>query len=93
MPLLMRFKVRDRSMEPALREGDYVLVSSVPFMVRRPAAGDIVVARHKGMFVIKRIRETEGDVYTLLGDNPHGSGFRVPKKAIVGKVVLHVRKK
>ncbi len=93
---LARFRVKDRSMEPALREGTSVLVNRWAYLLREPAVGDVVVAKHptKEGFLVKRIAEVEPDGCFLLGDNEKYSvdsrafGL-VGNNLIVGKVLFH----
>ena len=75
---ILRVKVAERSMEPALRPGDWLLVRRT----RRIRPGQIVLARHPGrpdMLVIKRAaRRVQGDGeagggWWLESDNP-GAG-------------------
>lgn len=97
---LARFRVEDRSMEPALRAGDYVLVNRWAYRRREPLPGDVVVLwnpESTGQFLIKRVRS--GDSmrgFFVLGDNEVHSRDsrqfgRVPKHLIVGKVGLLAR--
>jgi nickel-type superoxide dismutase maturation protease len=74
-PPLFRVKVAERSMEPALRPGDWLLVRRS----RRIRTGQVVVARHPGrpdMLIVKRAaRRVEGDGevgggWWLESDNP-----------------------
>jgi len=55
-------------MLPALRPGDRLLVS----YRRRPAAGELVVARFAdGTVAVKRAAERRDDGWWLTSDNPH----------------------
>src|SRR5208282_4315035 len=69
---LLRVKVAERSMEPALRPGDWLLVRRT----RRIRPGQIVLARHPdqpGLLIVKRAAlRTEGG-WWLDSDNP-GAG-------------------
>ncbi len=40
-------KISGSSLEPIYQEGDFVLVSKIPFLVRSPRPGDTVVFRHE----------------------------------------------
>ena len=70
---LARFRVDDRSMEPALHSGDYVIVNRWAYRRHPPAAGDIVVLRNPEatqQFLVKRVMSgdpTSG--FFVLGDN------------------------
>jgi nickel-type superoxide dismutase maturation protease len=94
---VIRVAVAERSMEPALRPGDWLLVRRT----RRIRAGQIVVARHpgrSGLLIVKRAaRRVEGEGgggWWLESDNP-GAGAvdsrrfgPVPPALIEGRVLL-----
>ena len=67
-PPITIFKIADRSMEPTVEPGDYVLVNGWFGRIRN---GDIVVLRHpsKDMFIIKRVSRVENGRYFVVGDN------------------------
>ncbi|MEE9236694.1 MAG: nickel-type superoxide dismutase maturation protease [Thermoplasmata archaeon] len=92
---LMRFKVKDRSMEPGIREGQYVIVNRLAYWLKKPRRGDIVVIRHPrdNRFLIKRIAEVERGGYVVLGDNEKYSVDSrefgpISKDLMVGKVLF-----
>ncbi len=62
------FKIADRSMEPKLHEGDYVIVNK---WHGEPRIGDIVVLFHpqKRIPIIKRIMRMEDGLIYVSGDN------------------------
>lgn len=66
---LVRVKVAERSMEPALRPGDWLLM----LRTRRVRPGQIVIARHPGkpdMLLVKRLaRRLSDGTYWLMSDN------------------------
>ena len=66
---LLRVKVAERSMEPALRPGDWLLVRRT----RRIRRGQIVLARHPGqpgMLIVKRAARRVDGGWWLESDNP-----------------------
>ena len=66
---ITRVKVAERSMEPALRPGDWLLVRRT----RRIRAGQIVLARHPGrpeMLIVKRAARRVDGGWWLESDNP-----------------------
>jgi nickel-type superoxide dismutase maturation protease len=89
---LRRFYVRDTSMQPALRPGDRLLVTTWP----RPRPGDVVVFRDPeatGTFIVKRIEgfTPEGGLI-VRGDNPNVSRDSrtfgpVPRSLVVGRAI------
>jgi nickel-type superoxide dismutase maturation protease len=88
------FHVRDRSMEPAIMDGDYVLVSALHSRLRN---GDVVILPHPktGLYLIKRVSGIKGDSLFVLGDNAKLSddsrSFGYVKSCeIIGKVIYKV---
>jgi nickel-type superoxide dismutase maturation protease len=90
---LTRVAVAERSMEPALRPGDWLLVRRT----RRVREGQIVLARHPGqpdLLIVKRAgRKVEGG-WWLESDNPAVPAVdsrrfgAVPPALIEGRVLL-----
>ena len=78
----LRVKVAERSMEPALRPGDWLLVRRTC----RVRPGQIVLARHPGqpgMLIVKRAaRRVEGDG-EVGGGTAGGSGGPAPRASTV----------
>ncbi len=89
-----RIAVTGHSMEPALRDGDWLLVDPTAFVGRGPRPGELVVARdprHPTRLIVKRVRDVSADgrLY-VAGDHPaHGDEGAaigaVPPDAIVGR--------
>jgi len=94
-----RVEVAERSMEPALRPGDWLLVRRT----RRIRPGQVVLARHPGrpgLLIVKRaVRRVEGDEevgggWWLESDNPAAGATdsrrfgAVPEPLIEGRVLL-----
>jgi nickel-type superoxide dismutase maturation protease len=95
---LFRVTVAERSMEPALRPGDWLLVRRT----RRVRPGQIVLARHPGrpdMLIVKRaarLVESDGEMaggWWLESDNPEAGAVDsrrfgpVPAALIEGRVL------
>jgi SOS-response transcriptional repressor LexA len=79
--------VEGRSMEPALRSGDLMLVQ----LGAVPAAGTIVVARHpEDGWLVKRLDRVADDAYELAPANPAFRRVRIPRDPalLLGRVVL-----
>lgn len=57
MIFLMRFIVKGASMEPTFREEQVVLVSAIPYVLRQPKVGEVVIVRdpRDGRLLLKRI--------------------------------------
>ena len=89
----LRVAVAERSMEPALRPGDWLLARRT----RRIRAGQVVLAWHPqrpGFLLVKRAARREAGGWWLASDNP-GAGAvdsarfgPVPEEQIVGRVLL-----
>ncbi len=95
-PPLGIFRVANRSMEPTLHDGDYVLVNNW-FNVNGVKAGDVVVLRHpkKDFYIIKRVSGTSGNYCEVRGDNMPVSQDsrdfgRVNKNSIIGKFIMRL---
>lgn len=87
--LLARLKISGHSMEPDLRFGQFVLVSSIPFFFSKPKIGDVVVFKNSKKLIIKRIVKEVNKKFLVEGDNKkdsHDFGF-IEKKEILGKVI------
>jgi len=70
---IFRVQVAERSMEPALRPGDWLLVRRT----RRIRPGQIVLARHPArpdVFIIKRAARRVDVGWWLESDNPDAAG-------------------
>ena len=88
------YKVRDRSMEPAFHDGDYVIVNR---WARRFNVGDVVIAEHpnESMRLLKRVKRKNAGSYFLVGDNiTRSTDSRrfgpVRRQDILGKVIIRV---
>ena len=70
--MLPYFTVKEQSMEPLIREGDFVLVNRMSYLFLRPKIGHIVVVRHPkrpSMLLLKRIVQEKKGMYWVEGDN------------------------
>lgn len=97
---LQRFRVEDRSMEPELLPGDFVIVNRWSYRIGSPERGDVVVLRDPeapDRYLVKRIADImNGGAYFVAGDNAGSSRDSrtfgpVGKELIVGRVWRHVR--
>lgn len=85
--LLVR-RVEGLSMTPRYTHGKIVFASKL----KQPKVGDVVIAKHHRVEIMKRVSQLEEDKVYLLGDNPEEStdsrhfGW-LPIKSILGVVV------
>jgi nickel-type superoxide dismutase maturation protease len=95
---IWRAAVTERSMEPALRPGDWLIVWRGFRVPPRIRPGQVVIARHPGrpdMLLVKRAVRPVGVGWWLGADNPHaGAGAAdsrhfgpVPAEQIEGRVL------
>lgn len=90
--LLGKFKVIGHSMTPFIKENDILLISSLPFLFKKPSLNDIVAFRVNNKIFIKRVKQIAGNKYLLIGDNRTDSldsrklGL-IDKSNILGKVI------
>ena len=89
---IWRAKVTERSMEPALRPGDCLLIRRT----RRIRPGQVVIARHPErpeMLLVKRAARQAGGGWWLESDNPAAGAVdsrrfgAVPGSLIEGRVL------
>lgn len=87
--MFSRFRVVGRSMEPSFREGDFVIIRKFG----RPRIGDVVIINYQGRQMLKRVSSITNEKYFLRGDKQvDGRIFSIKRDAIVGKVLLHIKK-
>jgi len=93
-------KVEGSSLEPDFVEGDFVLVSKIPFFFRPVRPGEVIVFNHvlyRTMIkYVERFEPGTGEVY-VVGTNPESIDSRsfgpIRLGAVLGKVIWHIRKK
>jgi len=96
--MLRLLKITGDSLTPEFQEGDFVLVSKVPFYFSPAAPGDILAFRQPGYgLLIKRVRSVDRDgKIEVIGSHPDSIDSRVfgpiRDKDIIGKVIWHIRK-
>ena len=100
---LWRIAVAERSMEPALRPGDWLIVRRSVREGRPPRirAGQLVIARHPGrpdLLLAKRAARHEPRGWWLESDNPAAGAVdsrvfgAVPPELIEGRILLRYRR-
>ena len=90
-------KVTGSSLSPLYREGDFVLVTKIPFFLNSIHVGDIVVFDHSDYgTMIKRVADItpDGGGFFVSGShkdsvNSHQIGI-INRAAIIGKVIWHI---
>lgn len=91
-------KVSGDSLSPQYRHGDFVLVAKIPFFLSTIRRGDIVVFRHPSYgTMIKKVDHVVADrdeIYVIgtHADSVDSKQFGAIGKAVVGKVIWHIRK-
>ena len=92
------FKVRGDSLAPEYSQGDFVLVSKIPFLVSPPAPGVVIAFNQPGYgLLIKRIESiTDDGGLKVSGTHPDSIDSRtfglVRPNDIIGRVIWHIRK-
>lgn len=97
--ILMRFRIEDRSMEPTLKSGDYIIVNKLAYVFGKPSKGDVIVfkdPKEKNKFLVKRVSKIISNKYFVVGDNKRYSQDSrhfgpINKNLIVGKLLMHIR--
>jgi signal peptidase I len=96
--ILKVMKVSGQSLEPAFREGDFVLVSKIPFLFSKIHPGDAIVFRHPLYgTLIKIVDEVspDGEQLFVIGLHAASTDSRlfgpIAAKEVLGKVIAHIR--
>jgi signal peptidase I len=95
--MLRMIKVTGESLSPLFLEGDYVLITTIPFMIRKIKPGDTIVFQHPfyGM-LIKQVESASPDQgsISVIGLNPNSVDSRrfgpVQREDVMGKVIWHI---
>jgi signal peptidase I len=97
--MLRLFKVKENSLVPQFREGDFVIIAKIPLLWFKLRPGDTVVFRHSEYgTMIKKIKYLTPDGRSLfvIGSHPDSIDSRhfglIPCRDVIGKVIWHVRK-
>jgi nickel-type superoxide dismutase maturation protease len=97
--MLQIIKVSGDSLSPEILEGDFVLVSKIPFSLNSLQVGDLVVFNHPDYgLLIKRIAAVSADrqSFQVTGAHPFSVDSRqfgpVGRQALVGKVIWHIHR-
>ncbi|MEJ2707678.1 MAG: S26 family signal peptidase [Anaerolineales bacterium] len=92
-------KVSGDSLLPVYREGDFVLISKIPFFFHSLSKGDVIVFRHEiyGTMIklVQRV-DPEKDQIFVVGTREQSVDSRqfgpVQRKDLLGKVIWHIPK-
>lgn len=94
--LFSLLKISGHSMEPSIKNGSIVIISSVPYFLKKPKIGEIVVFENpstssgQGKMFVKRIKKVNGNKFYVEGDNKSDSleiGW-IENNRIIGKVLF-----
>jgi len=93
---IWRVAVAERSMEPGLRPGDWLLVrrSVRPCRPLRIRPGQLVIARHPDrpdLFLVKRVARRERGGWWLESDNPGAGAVDSREFGVVDAVLIEGR--
>jgi signal peptidase I len=90
-------KVSGESLSPAYQDGDFVLVSKIPYLFGTVRPGDVVVFRHRlyGTMIKRVVRAApDKDEVEVIGTDDHSADSRtfgaIGRGDILGKVIWHV---
>ena len=97
--MLHLIKVTGHSLTPEYQEGDFVLVSKIPFLLSSPRSGDTIVFHHPAYgTMIKQVESIDQNTGALLVTGTHAESIdsrqfgSISQKQIIGKVIFHIRK-
>jgi nickel-type superoxide dismutase maturation protease len=90
-------KVTGESLSPLFHEGDYVLITTIPFVLNRIKTGDTLVFQHPsyGTLIkqVERIDEKQGTL-SVTGIGPNSVDSRrfgpIRKQDVIGRVIWHI---
>jgi signal peptidase I len=96
--MLRLLKISGSSLSPVYQEGDFVLVSKIPFLVRPPKVGDVVVFRRAPYGLLIKLVERvlpDGKLW-VAGTRPVSVDSYefgpVKREDLEGKVIVHFKK-
>lgn len=97
--MLRLLKVTGQSLSPRYNEGDFVIVSKIPFFFACPKAGDVIAFRQPGygtlIKLVDQVDPASGELL-VIGTQPESVDSRVfgpvRQTDLLGKVIWHVAK-
>lgn len=97
--MLKLLKVSGNSLSPTYRDGDFVLVSKIPYLFGSIREGDIVAFRHDAYgTMIKQVQSVSSnkDEIFVIGTQENSVDSRrfgaIRSRNMLGKVIWHKRK-
>jgi signal peptidase I len=97
--MIRLLKVSGESLSPKYQEGDFVVVSKIPFLFDAIKPGDTVVFKQPGYgTMIKQVDrvEPEKDAIYVIGTRPDSVDSRnfgaVGERNVLGTVIWHIKK-
>jgi phage repressor protein C with HTH and peptisase S24 domain len=93
--MLKFIKVTGNSLYPEYREGDYVMILTLPFLSFK--RGDTIVFQHPNYGeMIKTIDRIDSDKIQVIGTHPSSIDSRrfgpIDRNSVLGKVIWHIKK-
>jgi signal peptidase I len=96
--MLKLLKITGDSLTPEYQNGDFVIISKIPFLFSPASPGDVIAFHQPGYgLMIKRIQYiTQDGGVNVIGSHPESIDSRVfgpiRKESMLGKVIWHIRK-
>lgn len=97
--MLKLLKVSGDSLLPTYRDGDFVLLSKIPYLFAPISQGDVIAFRNQTYgTMIKKVQSVlpDKDEIRVVGTHEHSVDSRrfgaISKKDVLGKVIWHVKK-
>ena len=97
--MLSLLRVSGNSMLPAYRDGDFVLVSKIPYFFCSIEPGDVIAFRHQSYGTLIKVvgaLSQDSQEITVAGTHPDSAGRDVLgpviRSNVLGKVIWHVGK-
>ncbi len=93
-------KISGDSMSPDYEEGDFVILTTIPFFLKRLKVGDTIIFEHQlyGK-LIKRIASFDPETAEAYVEGTHSESLdsrrlgTIRREVILGKVITHIRRK
>ena len=92
-------KISGNSLTPSYQEGDFVLVSKIPYLFGAIKQGDVIAFRHSEYgTMIKKVQNVSpyGDQINVVGTHEYSVDSKrfgpIHKGDVLGKVIWHIKK-